>query len=92
VSGEENTPVMRAAVTADFGNGTSAPLDFRYWTYINADLTLNLTRLPQGSWILSDARSWLDREGRGIAIAKLADEAGHFGLAAQSLLISKRTR
>ena len=39
VEGVTISPLMRAAITADFCNGTSAILDFRKWTFINGDLT-----------------------------------------------------
>jgi hypothetical protein len=35
---------MRAVVAGDFCNGTSAALDFREWTLINADLTVSFAR------------------------------------------------
>jgi hypothetical protein len=82
--------VMRAVVAADFCNGTSAALDFREWTFINADLTVNFARQPAGAWILLDAESWVGPDGAGIASARLADESGYFGRAIQSLVIEKR--
>jgi len=50
----ESSPVsqaMRAVVAADFRNSTSAVLDFRKWTFINADLTVNFrgSRSARGS-------------------------------------------
>jgi hypothetical protein len=48
VDGATITPLMRAAITADFCNGTSAIVDFRKWTFINGDLTLSLAREPVG--------------------------------------------
>jgi Acyl-CoA thioesterase C-terminal domain/Acyl-CoA thioesterase N-terminal domain len=89
----EASPVsqaMRAVVAADFCNGTSASLDFREWTFINADLTVNFARQPIGAWILLDAESWIGPDGTGIATARLADERGYFGRAIQSLVIEKR--
>ena len=81
---------MRAAMTADFCNGVSSVLDFRHWTFINADLSINLARMPIGDWILLDARTWLGENGAGIAFAKLGDERGYFGRAVQSLVIERR--
>jgi hypothetical protein len=90
IDGEALTPLMRAAMTADFCNGSSAVLDFRQWTFINADLTIHLARMPVGEWILLDARTWLSSQGMGIAFAKLGDEQGYFGRAVQSLVVDKR--
>jgi hypothetical protein len=89
----EASPVsqtMRAVVAADFCNGTSALLDFRKWTFINADLTVSFARQPVGAWILLDAESWIGPDGVGLATARLADERGYFGRAVQSLVIEKR--
>jgi hypothetical protein len=89
----EASPVsqaMRAVVAADFCNGTSATLDFRHWTFINADLTVSFARQPVGEWILLDAESWIGSDGAGLAAARLADERGYFGRAVQSLVIERR--
>jgi Thioesterase-like superfamily len=89
----EASPVsqtMRAVVAADFCNGTSAVLDFRKWTFINADLTVSFARQPVGAWILLDAESWIGPDGAGLATARLADQRGYFGRAVQSLVIEKR--
>ena len=89
----ENAPVsqaMRAMVAADFSNGTSAVLDFRQWTFLNADLTVNFARQPVGEWILLDAESWIGPDGAGLSMARLADVRGYFGRAIQSLVIERR--
>jgi acyl-Coa thioesterase superfamily protein/acyl-CoA thioesterase superfamily protein len=90
VEGFGVSQAMRAVVAADFCNGTSAALDFREWTFINADLTLSLAREPAGEWVLLDAKSWIGPDGAGLAMARLADSSGYFGRAVQSLVIEKR--
>lgn len=90
IAGSPVSQAMRAVVAADFCNGTSAALDFRQWTFINADLTVNLARQPVGEWILIDAESWIGPDGAGLAMARLADISGYFGRAVQSLVIEKR--
>ena len=62
VDGAAISPLMRAAIAADFCNGTSSVLDFREWTFINGDLTLSLAREPVGDWILLDAETWAGPE------------------------------
>jgi hypothetical protein len=81
---------MRAVIAADFSNGTASTLDFREWTFINADLTVNLARQPVGEWILLDGDSWIGPDGVGLAMSRLADRQGYFGRAVQSLVIEKR--
>jgi hypothetical protein len=90
VDGQAITPLMRAALTSDFCNGTSSTLSFDEWTFINADLTISLARMPVGEWILLDAQTWLGDRGAGLAFAKLGDERGYFGRAIQSLVIDER--
>jgi hypothetical protein len=81
---------MRAVAAADFANGTSAVLDFRHWTFLNADLTVSMAREPTGEWILLDGESWIGPDGAGLATMRLADERGYFGRAVQGLVIEKR--
>ena len=90
VDGAPVSQVMRAVVASDFCNGTSALLDFRTHTFINADLSVSLARPPVGDWILLDAESWIGPDGSGIAAAKLGDINGYFGRAVQSLVIENR--
>jgi hypothetical protein len=92
IEGEPITPLMRAAMTGDFCNGVSSELDFNEWTFINADLTISLARMPVGEWILLDAQTWLGDHGAGLAFAKLGDERGYFGRAIQSLVIEPRVK
>lgn len=90
VADEAVSQAMRAVVAADFSNGTASTLDFRTWTYINADLSVNLARQPVGDWILVDGESWIGPDGAGLAMSRLADRQGYFGRAVQSLVIEKR--
>lgn len=90
VAGQPLSPLMRAAMTSDFCNGVSSVLDFHQWTFINADLTISLARMPVGDWILLDAQTWLGDQGAGLAFAKLGDERGYFGRAIQSMVIERR--
>jgi Thioesterase-like superfamily len=90
VAGSPVSQAMRAVVAADFSNGTSAALDFRHWTFINADLTVSFARQPVGEWILLDGESWIGADGTGLAMSRLADRQGYFGRAVQSLVIEKR--
>ncbi|MCK1357789.1 thioesterase family protein [Bradyrhizobium sp. 199] len=90
IAGEAISQAMRAVVAADFSNGTASMLDFRAWTYINADLTVSFARQPIGEWILLDGESWIGADGAGLAMSRLADRHGYFGRAVQSLVIEKR--
>jgi len=90
IDGEPISPLMRAAIAADFCNGVSSPLDMKQWTYINSDVTLSLVRSPVGRWILVNAETGLGPDGTGVAVGRLGDETGYFGRAAQSLMVERR--
>jgi hypothetical protein len=90
IEGQPTSQVMRAAVAADFSNATSAVLDFKHWTFINADLTINLARQPIGDWILLNSEMWIGPDGAGVAASKLGDLHGYFGRAIQTLVIEPR--
>jgi Acyl-CoA thioesterase C-terminal domain len=88
VSGEETTPLQRAFITADSGNGVSAALDWRKTIFINTDLTVHLLREPVGEWVCLDAVTHVD--GLGMADSALYDERGRIGRAVQTLLVRSR--
>jgi hypothetical protein len=87
---EEPSVYQRVAVAADSGNGISAILDLRSYSFINSDLTINLLRRPQGEWICIDARTLLGPNGGGLAESALYDIHGLIGRATQSLTIGRR--
>jgi len=90
VEGEEPTPLQRALVAADVGNGISAVLDWREYIFINVDLTVHFERMPVGEWICVDAITRPQPTGIGTAESVLSDERTRIGRAAQSLLIERR--
>lgn len=91
VAGEPPSPCQRVAVAADSGNGVSAVLDYQRYTFINADLTINLLRRPVGEWICLDARTALGPDGCGLAESTLYDTRGLVGRATQSLAVRLRS-
>ncbi len=90
VAGEEPTPLQRALIAADVGNGISAALDFRRYLFINVDLTVHLERMPKGEWIGVDATTLPRPKGVGTAESTLFGDQGRIGRALQTLLISER--
>ena len=89
IEGFAISQAMRAVAASDFCNASSA-LDWTKWTFLNADLNVNMAREPVGEWILLDAVSWIGPDGAGLAMARLADTTGYFGRCTQSLVIEKR--
>lgn len=90
VAGEEPTPLQRALIAADVGNGISAVLDYHSYVFINVDLTVHFERMPVGEWVCVDAVTRPQPTGIGTAESVLSDERGRIGRAAQSLLIEQR--
>jgi hypothetical protein len=91
VPGEEPTPLQRICAAADFPNGISYVVDPRRTTFVNPDLTVYVHRLPVDDWVLVDARSWLERQGIGMAEGGLYDRAGRLGRSLQSLIVESRS-
>ena len=89
-AGTPLTPFERVAALADFGNGIGAALPFEKFRFINADLTLQLHRLPEGEWVCLDAVTYPDESGVGAAESALFDQRGRIGRALQSLLLEAR--
>jgi hypothetical protein len=90
VAGEEPSPLQRALVAADVGNGISAVLDWRSYVFVNVDLTVHFERMPEGEWVCVDAVTRPQPSGIGTAESELSDRRGRIGRAAQSLLIAQR--
>ena len=91
VAGEEVSPAQRAVTLSDFSNAVGSFLPIATHTYLNADLTVNLHRMPEGEWICVDSVMRVDETGMGLAAAQLSDQIGPIGRATQSLLIAERS-
>ena len=90
VAGEENSPLVHATSAADLASGISAVVDLRVWSFINADLTVLLWRVPRAPWILLAAETQVGNRGTGVARGVLSDVDGPFGTCAQALIFEKR--
>ena len=91
VAGEEPSPAQRAVTLSDFSNAVGSFLPTTTHTYLNADLTVNLHRMPEGEWVCVDSVMRVDETGIGLAAAQLSDQIGPIGRATQSLLIAERS-
>jgi Thioesterase-like superfamily len=90
VAGEDPSPLQRALVIADVGNGISAVLDPREYLFINVDLTVHLERMPEGEWVCVDAVTRPRSNGVGSAETELSDGRGRIGRGVQTLLFAGR--
>jgi hypothetical protein len=91
VAGQVTSGGQRAVAAADYGtSGTSARLPFARWSFMNADLTVSLSRPPVGEWIGMETDGIIQPTGTGLSIGQIYDQAGRLGQSAQSLLIEPR--
>jgi hypothetical protein len=90
IAGVPLTPWSRMGLFADFGNGMAPLKDAATHTFLNAELTLHLARLPTTPWIHLDCRTIDGGEGIGMTRIVFADVEGDFGYAHQSLLFETR--
>jgi hypothetical protein len=90
IAGEPNSPLMRVAAAADFGNGMSALGSFADYLFINPDLSVYLHRPPAGEWVCLEAVTHAAGRGLGYAESALYDRDGRIGRALQSLLMDER--
>jgi hypothetical protein len=86
LAGTANSPFMRAALTSDFSNGVGQLSLGNNQGTINADISLQLLRLPQPGWIGIDARTWLQDNGLAMVQAQLYDGVGLIGQVTQSAM------
>jgi hypothetical protein len=85
---EPETPLQRVAAVADFGNGFSRVLGDEY-VFINPDLSIHMSRYPEGEWICLKSRTDIENRGVGLAQSELFDGSGAFGHAAQALYVDR---
>jgi hypothetical protein len=90
VDDEPITPLTRALIAADFGNGIASVVSVQTHVFINPDLTVHLHRLPEGEWVANAARTWLEPGGAAVAEATLSDLGGPIGRAVQTLYVASR--
>ena len=89
VAGETPTPIQRAVVAADFGNGISQVLDQSH-VFINPDLIVHFEREPVGEWIALAATTRIVPGQGAVAAGVLFDETGRIGQSEQSLYVAAR--
>lgn len=91
VRGAAITPLVHAAILADFGSGLSTQLNWREWSFANVDVSLHLSRLPQGEWLRLDAETLAAGNGIALVDGQLADVYGPIGRTHQTLYIDRNT-
>lgn len=88
--GVEPSPMARAMLVGDSGNGVSSVLSPAQYLFVNVDLKVVLHRDPVGEWLLLDAATDIGADGTGLAASTLSDTAGPCGRGTQTLLVAPR--
>ena len=86
IDGLENSRLLNAAALADFANGFAYLQLDENVGFINADITLNLHKMPVGEWLCLDARTQAQPGGTTMVEALVYDELGAIGRISQSNL------
>ena len=89
VPDEDPSPVQRAMVAADFGNGISQVLGDAF-VFINPDLVVHFEREPVGEWIALAAATRMTPGAGALASGVLYDTTGRIGQSEQSLYVGPR--
>jgi Acyl-CoA thioesterase C-terminal domain/Acyl-CoA thioesterase N-terminal domain len=87
VEGEVPSPFQRLCPIADCGNAIGRNAEFSQASFINADLTINVYRLPESEWLASQVMSFWEPTGIGMSHATLFDTEGAIGVALQTLIV-----
>jgi hypothetical protein len=90
VDGESPSPLQRVMIAADSGNGVAVVLDPRRYTFVNADLTVYVHRLPEGEWVCLEAVTAPEPTGVGLTTSRLFDRRGPIGWSLQGLVVQAR--
>ena len=89
VDGEPLSPLQRVLIVADAINGVGFVLDLTRYSFINADLTVHLHRMPTGSWVQLAACHTPQANGVGLVDATLADVRGSIGRALETQVVAR---
>jgi hypothetical protein len=89
VAGQETSPLQRVAAAADFGNGVGSGIDRERFSFINADVSVALHRLPVGEWIGLDGVMFPEINGIALAESVLHDVRGRIGRGTQTVILEE---
>ena len=82
--------MQRATAAADYANGGFTALPFEEWSFVSLDLTVQLTRQPEGEWVGVTCDSLAASTGIGLGDAELHDTDGRIGRSTATLLVERR--
>jgi hypothetical protein len=90
IEDRQSSPAAAAVAIADIAHGVGGPISS--WPppvlFINPDLTVSFARGPAPGWLhLAVDETW-PGDGTGLAVTRLADRAGMFGVIIQAQMLS----
>ena len=83
IAGQPLSPMVRAAMMSDLGNGVGQLNLGNATGTINADINLSVFRYPASEWVAIRAETQLQDNGLGLLQATLFDTDGAFGQVSQ---------
>ena len=84
--GQPLSPLEHAAGVSDYTNATGSITTFGRSGFINADITLNLHREPQGEWLCLDCPGRPSLDGVATTVVVVHDRQGPLGSASANCL------
>lgn len=88
VAGQPLSGIERVLLVADSGNGLSAVANPAELIFVNPELSVHLTRPPDGERIWMRSETFLEPDGVGLASTVLGDAGGQIGVGQQSLFVA----
>ena len=92
LEGEVTSPLQRLLTVADSASGVAVVLEPAHHTFVNADLTVSVHRLPEGEWVCLEAATVAEAHGVGLTRARLWDQRGAVGVSLQTCLAERRSK
>ncbi|MBV9511624.1 MAG: thioesterase family protein [Caulobacteraceae bacterium] len=89
LAGEPTSATIRTCMAADIATGCASVGVASGWQTPNTDLSVYFARAPHGDWILAITALDIASDGAALTGSTLADEAGVFGFARQTLVLSR---
>jgi hypothetical protein len=92
VDGTPTQGIERVLHAADAASGLAPALDWKQYSYPNAELTVHLLRDPVDAWVGLYARTDIQPGGLGLTTAAIVDRQGLIGRSSQVLVVKELRR
>jgi hypothetical protein len=89
IAGTPLTPLTRAAIISDWGNGLGSVLPRGEYTFANLDIGINFLRMPESEWLLIDSHTLSAGNGHGLVRNIFGDRHGIYAHGYQTIFVGK---